>query len=697
MIVEGGRTYIRTLRALHGGGRGRVDPAAPERLGRALTMADLRPPSLPAGAILCLRRVRDPRPGAFRPGSPGGDLRPPPDWERAARAALDSAVRSAARPALGAVPASAEAVLFADRAELLACLARDVGEGRAGLQWWWRGLLRGADPARACTDAWLEAPEYAPAALDALAHGGWAAAFVRSLPPGAARSLTRRLAEAFALPDLRAALDAPTEQHDRVYQAGREPGPLGAPDTGMGDDSARVEPSRPGGAPLPPGRPAPEPRARSGARSAARPAPDPPWRPWVPASEERGLDLDGRALLGIALLLRRAPSAVRAPLFAPAVRDWRHWQDADESADTSAQAVTTAAGADRSTAVPPVAFAGDAPASSALPDTPAPSAGIGAEASPGTSLAPVAPSPTTDSLAAAGTDRSVPGSMTGGPASPQPMPAAPPPLAGRRPVATLPLDTQLAGETDLGGVFYLLNLGLALGLYGDFTTPLRSGIALSPWDFVALLARRLLGEEVAADPVWPLLALLAGREPYEPPGRGFDPPAEWRLPPEWLAPFAGEGPWRWEATGGRLVLDHPTGFPILDLPIDAGDPARQLRRALRAYPGRPPVRARRRPASAASHSGTQEPRNPGTPLDRWLDWLAPYVRARLARAPGLAERGDPPHLLCRGRARVVATATHLDVTFRLADLPVEVRLAGLDRDPGWVPAAGRFVAFHYES
>jgi hypothetical protein len=25
-----------------------------------------------------------------------------------------------------------------------------------------------------------------------------------------------------------------------------------------------------------------------------------------------------------------------------------------------------------------------------------------------------------------------------------------------------------------------------------------------------------------------------------------------------------------------------------------------------------------------------------------------------------------------------------------------VRLAGLDRDPGWVPAAGRRVAFHYE-
>jgi hypothetical protein len=42
------------------------------------------------------------------------------------------------------------------------------------------------------------------------------------------------------------------------------------------------------------------------------------------------------------------------------------------------------------------------------------------------------------------------------------------------------------------------------------------------------------------------------------------------------------------------------------------------------------------------------------------------------------------------------TATHVDVLFQLAGLPVEVRLSGLDRDPGWVPAAGRFVAFRYE-
>ena len=36
-----------------------------------------------------------------------------------------------------------------------------------------------------------------------------------------------------------------------------------------------------------------------------------------------------------------------------------------------------------------------------------------------------------------------------------------------------------------------LNVALALGLYGDFTEPLKPGVDLSPWDFVALVTDRL--------------------------------------------------------------------------------------------------------------------------------------------------------------------------------------------------------------
>jgi hypothetical protein len=74
----------------------------------------------------------------------------------------------------------------------------------------------------------------------------------------------------------------------------------------------------------------------------------------------------------------------------------------------------------------------------------------------------------------------------------------------------------------------------------------------------------------------------------------------------------------------------------------------------------------------------------------------PYLRARLARAMGVVQPGGFERILLEQHARVVVTATHLDVFFSLEKHPIEVRLAGLDRDAGWVPAAGRYITFHYQ-
>jgi hypothetical protein len=89
------------------------------------------------------------------------------------------------------------------------------------------------------------------------------------------------------------------------------------------------------------------------------------------------------------------------------------------------------------------------------------------------------------------------------------------------------------------------------------------------------------------------------------------------------------------------------------------------------------------------------PSGAATPLARWLDWLVPYVRARLARALQV-EDGDLPDLLLRHRARVFVSAVNVDVVLTLADLPIAIRLCGLDRDPGWIPAANRVVAFRFD-
>jgi hypothetical protein len=46
-------------------------------------------------------------------------------------------------------------------------------------------------------------------------------------------------------------------------------------------------------------------------------------------------------------------------------------------------------------------------------------------------------------------------------------------------------------------------------------------------------------------------------------------------------------------------------------------------------------------------------------------------------------------------ALVLASPSHLDVHFRMQDIRLDVRRAGLDIDPGWLPWLGRVVRFHY--
>jgi hypothetical protein len=74
----------------------------------------------------------------------------------------------------------------------------------------------------------------------------------------------------------------------------------------------------------------------------------------------------------------------------------------------------------------------------------------------------------------------------------------------------------------------------------------------------------------------------------------------------------------------------------------------------------------------------------------------PYVRARLQCAMQIADANALGRFLCAHHASVFVTGTHVDILLALDALPIEIRLAGLDRDPGWVPAAGRFIAFHFE-
>jgi len=614
--------------------RGAAD-AVSARLGieRQLGALELRPAGLPPSAILCVRELRDPRPGTLPLASRA--LRPPPAWEQAMQREVDRLARAASRPVLGAVPATAAAVVFADEAELLACLGGDLVAGAIGARWWWPLLVEGiAEPRRATIAAWRQSAEHAPAALRMLAERGEAAAFVRVLGDADARDLADAIARRFALPAAGATWPSPEAV---VAEATG-----GVPPSARSMEAVEAEAAR----------------QDAGAAQVSAGAAAPPWQGVAPETEAAGLSIEQRVLLGVGLTVARVPSLARSTGFAVALAAWRAAEASPRAQDHAPEPApawprTRGAWALESTARAPestVARAARSPidtASRKLPVKPS----IAGEARPRTS-APREPSAlpitesaaTTDLAPRAGEAALLAAAHAAGAADPVDAAASHRPLPSssreRPPMRVRDRDLGAPITTGLGGLFYLVNLALHLRLYRDGHRDGDGDLALPLWDFVALVGRALLGDSAGDDdPVWPLLAELAGRADGEPPGAGFEPPADWQIPPAWLATF------------------DPDSADMVD------------------------------------SAGAMPP--PRTPLDRWLARLLPCLRARLQRALGTTDT-ELPALLLAHRARVHATATHVDVVLSLEALPVAIRFAGLDRDPGWIPAAGRFLAFHFE-
>lgn len=613
-MIEARTTYIRKLSVTaHTRDAARLQGW----LEAALSSIEFSPPGLPASAILCVRKFEDPLPGqlSWRPGH----VRSLAAWEHALRAALGQLGRCAARPTAGAVPANAQAVIFVDRAELLACLASDWCEGRIAARWWWRDLFNDTDLNTAVRQAWRAAPAYIPAALELLAEQRKAASFTRTLSMDEARDWLQALTQTFALRELHTVFSYFTP----------------------GDVSQRASDQ-----PLVTARDAhPAQYLTPSTQHLVRP----PWRLRAPEAVDSTLTSEQQLLLGIGLMLQRAPLVVRSPSFAQAIQHWiraeppllsTRGEDAHLETPTAPVSAQASALQRKTTGAAPLSLLSQSLQKTSSSDLPAPDgAGMALNAAPGRQNHSNRP----DAFISAAPEEEPP---------PFSEPArASEPLSLEQTRQAMQRATREI-ETAFGGVFYLVNLGLFLGLYSDFTNPLRPGISLPLWDFVALVGRELVGGQIEEDAVWTLLAELAGRADGEEPGKGFAPPEQFILPP--------------------LPARQERQRKGVDLAVALSNLA--------------PLRQR---ADEKSERGE-------TSLLRWLDELMPYLRVRLRQALGrLTEEDDPGAVLCRYWARVIATSTHVDVSFLLADLPIAIRLAGLDRDPGWVPAAGRSLAFHF--
>ncbi|MDD4979338.1 MAG: hypothetical protein PHI29_11970 [Gallionella sp.] len=605
---------------------------------------------------------------------------------------MERLARHAARPAHGPVPLNAEAVLFADRAELLACVARDHLRHQLAYRWWWRVLLNTSDLSRVAAQLWLNEATYVPTALARLADNNDAAAFVRTLDLAEVEAVTRAVIRAHGLMLLAAegVTVAPQQEKDTQLQS------------------------------------------HQAVARASTPALEQQMRIALPEAWATGLNIAQRRLLVVGLSLLRLPRLVRSTAFAqalptllaqataqaseikrgsqPYVLPVRH--DTHHPNENSAAHKVNGGGANelqssverivspisdewvvvRSTIdklrVNRLGASSDERIDGSIFSLP-----IAEFAAPEETLIPEPLSDTSTSLSQ--------------PQQPEKLEAATLTIAA----ALVPLSlehnrlaesvsksrayvteqvtsngnmgTQLC-DTQFGGVFFLCNAALSLDLYADFTRPLDRGLELPFWDFLALAATDLVGPKVRYDPLWLVLTELAGREEGQRLGMGFTPPSEWRMPPAWLEPFRDEADeWRWEADNTRLRVIHPAGFIVLDIRRNDMRVANQLLIESAAY--RLPCIRPSESLSMARHA----------PLARWRAWVMPYLGRRVALALGDTNWRRACRTLLSLSGRVEWDTERLAVYFSLEQLPVAVRMAGLDRDPGWIPAAGRDLRFYF--
>jgi hypothetical protein len=689
MLAAPGTTLLRKVR---------VRSCEPDALAvrikfeQAVGPGDLHPASLPRSSILCVRTLRDcSRRLSFRATPDFAALN---RWRQTTVAVLDSVTRGAARPARGPVPATAEAVLFADESELLACLALDWCRGRFAERWWWRCLFANT-PCPSWAEVWLEEPEFIPAAVELVAEQREVDSLARNVTSAEARQLLTAVVQRFGLREMAAVLSrADVELALAGTRLAQEITPT------PGNEEVLV-----------PGI------ASRQVPALAMPV-RPPWQRWVAETElPPDLGVEEQAWLGVALVLQRAPRWARSAEFAEAIRKRIIGSQAIANAPLGAAkdepaAPKTASEVSIRELDAQVHLSSDSTRTGEerfAPREVRPSAGPPATAPPGQALEQAGDSdvpinridaePLSSTVAPQYTQTLSSFRLSDGfSAATHSLPSSSEPF--RR--LSEPREREI--ETNFGGVFYLLNAALQLGLYSDFTTPMQPGLALPVWDFLALAGRELAGPDFAGDSLWQLLAELEGRGDDEAPGAQFNPPDCWQVPSDWLEAFPEPSVWHWSVHAGRMRIEHVEGFTLVDVPAASDSATEQLRAATEAYAALSfelcPAPITSEPSQlhwldADSQLSTLNSQLAN--LQRWLDWLCGYLRARLPRALGFPAGSTAAlTLLLQRSARVQTTATHVRVFFSLAQHPLEIRVAGLDRDPGWVPAAGRNFTFYYE-
>lgn len=594
------------------------------------------PAALPPQSLLVIRQLVLEVPGLSLARLPDSGQRHAAG--RGAGNLLADAWAQAARPAHGAVPPQATAVRFGDPAELLACIARDGLAGRLD-RWWWRALLGPAFPD--WRQAWATRPEAAPAALRLLAREGLASAVrhaLDSLAPVAVRLVAGAAPQAPAAPATKtrppAASATPTAPLARLAQTIETAAPA--------IPTPRPEPAAPA---LPLAPPQAQARPRLVSPEGTPPRPSSALR-----TDETASPATANQLVGTHAA---SPAPEEPAATAVAAKPPPSGRPQSTAPATPAAAIALAGNdATGGRAIKPAASetAAEDAAAQGCPAAPPPASGQERQATPTTAAFP----------AAARRPRlanEISRLLSVGDRPPR-LPPSQPPSANifhepTMPTAVAddagwPLDaTPIPVRSRHARLFFLINVLLGDGLYPDFTQPAALGFPVPIWHLLALLGSGLAGPALRDDPLWPLLSRLADELPA---GEDCAFRRDWPIPVL---------PQRQEAPRGRRPRQLPAAAPEV----------------------RPWALRHARPQGFA----------------RWLAAYRYSLRQRLAAALDV-----PPALLGRAfvqddsAALIWVSAADIVVVQPLGEHPVAWRLAGLDRDPGFLPSAGRSLRFVFQ-
>ncbi len=256
---------------------------------------------------------------------------------------------------------------------------------------------------------------------------------------------------------------------------------------------------------------------------------------------------------------------------------------------------------------------------------------------------------------------------------------------------------------------------LRLDMPAAFEADWRLASRLGAWGTLEALAWGLLGGKgggLGDDPLWSALAALAGREATAPLGRGIQAGNGFRLPTDWpsrLRRPVGDG-YLWRHEDGRLLLWSDQGYLLCDRPR-GGSGVAAARDALRPYLtraaadspgpratcGNVAFRLAAGQAAAVPYASLQGAwvRAVDPVVRIWLTALLPYLDLYLRQV--LCDDGPTPgRSLLLHPARLYVSSTHVDLVLPLEGVYLPVRMAGLDRDPGWLPDLGRVVSIHFD-